>query len=221
MGRCHNGPVRRPLFNLSALLVGAALMVAVACSGIQDRSGSSNSRGLHGIVRDPALEVAAVSLPEVTGVRAPQPFAMRARPGSLLVVSFGHTNCGEGSCVAVLSALRDAYADLGGEADRLDTAFVTVDPERDTPERLTDHLGSYFSSFHALRTTDPVELNNAEAAFAASSRLTPGDGGSYTVSFSGAAYAVDERGTVVVEWPFGSSGSTIADDLRLLLGERR
>ena len=82
---------------------------------------------------------------------------------------------------------------------------------------LSDYLGSFFTRFHALRTLDTTELHRAETPFAASSAITPKPDGTYTVSHTGATYVVDEAGTVIVEWPFGTAASVMSSDLLYLL----
>ncbi len=103
------------------------------------------------------------------------------------------------------------------DADQVDLAMVTVDPERDTAEVLSGYLGSFADRYHAIRTTDPAALQAAEDAFGSSSSVTIADDGKVEVAHSATTYVVDENGTVLVEWPFGLGSAEMAADLQALL----
>lgn len=171
---------------------------------------------LTGLVRPQPLEVGAVSLPEVTAGRREEPFAFRAAPGELLVGYFGFTSCPD-VCPTTLANLRVARDGLGPDGDRVDLAMVTVDPDRDTPEVLSGYLASFADRYHALRTTDPAALRAAEDAFGASSSVTTTPEGDIEVAHTGTTYVIDDRGRVVVEWPFGVTADAMASDLEILL----
>jgi protein SCO1/2 len=170
------------------------------------------------LTRADPIQVGDVTLPEVTVGSAGGPFAFEARPGELLIAYFGYTSCPD-VCPTTLANLRVAREDIGPAADGIDLAMVTVDPERDTPEVLSGYLSSFAERYHALRTTDPAELQAAEDAFGASSSVTKTDDGKVEVAHSGTTYVVDDKGRVLVEWPFGVTADEMASDLRLLLTE--
>lgn len=206
------------------LTVGIAI-VAAACGSSPSTSGTADTTEptvavvetdtVSGLQRSPALEVGGVTLPEVTPGRE-GPFAMRAQPGRALFVFFGYTNCPD-VCPTTLFDLKKALAAIGPEGERVDVAFVTVDPARDTPEAMTGFLSHFVTRYHALRTDDPAELQRAEQAFLASSTVTTADDGAVEVSHTGTSYLVDPDGTVLVEWSFGTKPEVLANDLRLLL----
>lgn len=201
----------------------AVLVGAGACGGTDAGApaGSTPPAGadeLEGLRRDPPVDVSGVVLPEVFGDRPEQPFTMVAQPGQLLFVYFGYTNCPD-LCPTTLADLRKALKQLGPDASRVDAAFVTVDPERDTAAVLPSYLGSFVDDGHAIRTEDAAALQAAEDAFLASSTITPNDDGTYEVSHTAFSSIVDERGIVVAEWPFGISPDSMANDLRILLAE--
>ena len=170
-----------------------------------------------GLQRTPALEVGGVTLPEVTP-GSEGPFTMRAEPGRALFVFFGYTNCPD-VCPTTLFDLKKALQAIGPEGERVDVAFVTVDPARDTPEAMTGFLQHFVTSYHALRTEDPAELQRAESAFLASSDVTTAADGTVEVAHTGTTYLVDPDGTVLVEWSFGTKPEVLANDLRLLLAQ--
>lgn len=197
-----------------ACLIAVGVVISSCASG--SNSDVPVSAGtLAGVVRDPALEVAQVTLPDAEDGA---PVAMRADDGQLLVVYFGYTSCPD-VCPTTLSDIKVALGDLPDElARRVRVAMVTVDPERDTPEVLTGYLDHFFDRFTALRTEDPDDLRDAAAAFGVQFEVEAHEpGASYAVSHSAITYVIDDTGTVVVEWPFGFESTDMASDLRYLL----
>lgn len=144
--------------------------------------------------------------------------AMRAQADELLLVYFGYTNCPD-VCPTTMAdvgrAIKDLPTDLG---PRVDVAMVSLDPERDTPDRLTQFLAYFFARSHALRATDELQLADAAAAFGVRWEVEPHQAGeSYKLSHTAVTYAVDDTGTVLVEWPFGTDHQLIQSDLAILL----
>jgi protein SCO1/2 len=190
------------------LAVGA-LAVAIlgsACSSIPDEPA--------GIVRDPAPEVGTTSLPDVSAGGAAFPFA--AAPGQVLVVYFGYTSCPD-VCPTTMADLRRALEELGGQADDVDVAMATVDPERDTDEVLTAYVRSFVPGGYPLRTTDDGELRTAAEAFGADYRVETSPAGDVEVEHTGFLYAVDDQGMLRLTWPFGTQWQAIEGDLRWLM----
>lgn len=158
--------------------------------------------------------VAEVALPDVTS--GGEPFAMVAEPGGALVAYFGFTYCPD-VCPTTLSDLRAALASMGADADSVDVAMVTVDPDRDTDEVISAYLQTFVPDGHALRTDDAVQLKEAGDAFGADfSVITPAEGG-VEVTHTAYLYAIDDQGIIRVVWPFGAEPDRIATDLEGLL----
>jgi protein SCO1/2 len=195
-------------------VVASLCLLVAACGG-----GDDDATGLKGITRDDPLVVADVTLPDETNLAEgdePTPFTFVAQPGELLVVYFGYTNCPD-LCPTTMTAVKQAKTRIDpDEAARVDLAMVTVDPARDTGEILSLYLSSFSDRYHALRTEDVDQLAAAEEAFLASSTVTTRPDGAVEVSHTAAAYVVDDRGVVVVEWPFGVTPEIMADDLAYL-----
>jgi len=204
----------------------AAATLLAACGG--------EARELSGYRREPAPQVGAVTLPDLAAGGAP--FPLRARPGGLLLVYFGYTNCPD-ACPTTLAdtalAEQRLDADDPGAADRIDMAMITVDPARDLPV-IADYLRGFHPDGHALGTDDPQALADAAAPFGASYQVvaageatTAGtahdhatEPGEPTVAHSTELYAVDEGGTVVLTWPWPTPLGELTEDLRTLLAER-
>jgi protein SCO1 len=184
----------------------AAVSVLAACGGGDDRE-------LVGLTRDPAPQVDAVDLPDVSDGGAPFPF--RAEDGGLLVVYFGYTNCPD-VCPTTLADLRTALGDIGDDAERVDVAMVTIDPARDTPV-LTDYVQSFVPDAHAIATDDQSALQSVAAPFGVTYEVRTNPNGEVEVGHTSALFAVDDAGQLAITWTFPTPADDIAGDLRQLL----
>lgn len=98
--------------------------------------------------------------------------------------------------------------------------MATVDPERDTPDKLAEYLRHFFSRSIPLRTDDPAALRSATDAFGVKFEVAQHEAGAaYAVAHSAMTYVVDDTGSVVVEWPFGFESADMAHDITHLLNK--
>lgn len=190
-----------------AILVATLALIIIACGG-------DTPAALTGIVREPAPNVGDVVLPDVTN--GGQDFATRAEPGRLLLVYFGYTSCPD-ICPTTMADLRAAVRGLEADADRIDVAFITVDPDRDLPERVADYVHAFFDEGLALRTDDDAQLEAAAERYGASFEVAAATDGSIEVAHSAFLYAVDSDGYIRVQWPFGAEPEDMQRDMELLL----
>ena len=188
-----------------ALVMFSALALA-ACGG--------SDPTLTGYERDPAPEVGSVTLPDLSDDGAE--FAFRPDPGDVLVVYFGYTNCPD-FCPTTMSDLRLAVQRLDdADAERVDVAMVTVDPERDIPV-LPEYVAGFFEDGHALGTDDPAALATAAAPFGVAYDVSTNDQGEVEVAHSTSLYAVDDTGHLALTWQFGVDIDDLKTDLQILL----
>lgn len=146
---------------------------------------------------------------------------MVAEPGGLLLVYFGYTFCPD-VCPTTMAFVKRSLATLPpSDRARVQVAMATVDPGRDTAKKLTDYVRAFVPEGIALRTDDQARLRAATEAFGADFKVSTGGDGKVEVSHTGELYVVDEKGAVILAWPFGTSMKSIRTDLdRLLAGER-
>jgi len=138
----------------------------------------------------------------------------------VVAVFFGYTNCPD-VCPTTMSELAQVKSDLGAEGDRLQVLFVTVDPERDTPEVLKAYMAHFDPSFLALRGS-PEELAAVAKDFKIFYKQVPGDTPtSYSMDHSAGMYMFDPKGQLRLFQRYGSSTQALVDDTRLLLDEKK
>jgi len=208
---------------LLAILVAGLLLAA--CAGASEGNGSSTGRDdgagssdlPPGVRVDPPFDVGSLSLPDVS-TDPPAELPFRAAPGRVLVVYFGYTNCPD-ICPTTLGELSAALDVLpAAERDRVSVAFVTADPERDTPDVLVKYLGHFFEGAHPLRTEEPARLEEVAKAFAVKiEKEIPDARGDYAVGHTSALFAVDPSGRAPVMWPTGMEPEELARGLRAML----
>jgi protein SCO1 len=114
--------------------------------------------------------------------------------GKATAYFFGFTHCPE-VCPTTLFEMTQHLKELGPDADRLNVVFVTVDPERDTPELLKTYLESFDPRIVALTGT-PEELATAARAFRIAYHKVPTDGG-YTMEHTASVIMTDAKGELV------------------------
>lgn len=111
--------------------------------------------------------------------------------GKPYLMFFGFTHCPD-VCPTTLQQISDVLAALGRKADTLKVAFVSVDPERDTPESLKTYLSSFDPRIVGL-TGSPEQVAAAIKTFRAYAKKVPSQGGDYTMEHTALVYLMDAR----------------------------
>ena len=136
--------------------------------------------------------------------------------GKVAVVFFGFTQCPD-VCPASMAELAQIKKSLGADGGRLQAIFITVDPERDTPELLKAYMGNFDPSFLALRPTMaqlPQLAKDFKIYYKKVEGKTPG---SYTMEHSAGNYVYDPKGNIRLYSRYGNDVQGLTADLRLLL----
>lgn len=136
--------------------------------------------------------------------------------GKVVVVFFGFTQCPD-VCPTSMAELADVKKLLGADGEKLQAIFITVDPERDTPEMLKAYMGNFDPTFVALRPT-PEQLAQVARDFKIYYKKVDGKTkGSYTMDHSAGSYIFDPQGRVRLYSRYGSGAEALASDIRLLI----
>ena len=144
----------------------------------------------------------------------------------VVLAFFGYTNCPD-ACPLALSEMAQVVKQLGPDGNRVQGLFITVDPERDTPERLASYVPAFHPSFLGLRGTEE-ELEKVKQEFKIYSSAQKSDSGSdsghgegsahYMVNHSTGIYVFDRRGRARVY--FSANGRPVeamVHDVKVLL----
>lgn len=138
--------------------------------------------------------------------------------GQVVVVFFGFTQCPD-VCPTSMAEMAQARELLGPKADRLQGLFISLDPERDTPEIMREYMASFDPTFLALYT-DLDRLPDLAQSFKVYYRKVPGSTPtSYTIDHTAGSYIFDAQGRVRLYHRYNSGAEAMAGDVRLLLAE--
>ena len=136
--------------------------------------------------------------------------------GRVAIVFFGYTQCPD-VCPATMVEVAEARKALGADGDKVEAVFVTVDPERDTPEILAAYMANFGPHAIGLRGS-PEQIAAAAKEFKVIYAKVPGKTpGAYTMDHSAAAFVFDPQGRVRLYVPYGSDPLKLAADIRTLL----
>lgn len=134
--------------------------------------------------------------------------------GKPTAIFFGFTYCPE-VCPTTLTELTAALKELGSKADKLNVVFVSVDPERDTPEQMKLYLSNFDPHIRGFTGTPDAVAATAKA-YRIYYRKIPVEGGGYTVDHSSAVYLFDRRGEFVEPIAYGQTHERVVAQLKAL-----
>lgn len=165
-----------------------------------------------GIV-NPPTEVPNFTLTNYDG----QPWTLSEQRGDVVMLFFGFTTCPD-VCPTALADMAAMRRELGADADKVKVAMVTVDPERDTQERLQKYVTRFDPSFAGLRGS-PEELQKVykDYGVVAQRREMPDSGMKYTIDHTGITYVIDPAGKWQVAFTPDMTVEDMASDVRQLL----
>jgi protein SCO1/2 len=136
--------------------------------------------------------------------------------GKVVAVFFGFTHCPD-VCPTTLATMREVKEKLGADGARLQVIFVTVDPERDTPELLSKYVTAFDPTFLGLHGTQE-EIAQAAKAFKVYYQKVPGKTpDTYTMDHTASTYLYDPQGRLRLFVRHGQSVDPIVQDIRALL----
>jgi protein SCO1/2 len=138
--------------------------------------------------------------------------------GKLVIVFFGYTHCPD-VCPLTLAETAQAIRSLGPDADRVQVLFVTVDPERDTPEVLARYVSAFDSRFLGLHGDAETTRKAAQEFKVFFAKNAGSRHDSYTVDHSAQSYILDTRGRLRLFIRQDRIAHDLAPDLRALLAE--
>jgi protein SCO1/2 len=129
---------------------------------------------------------------------------------------FGYTFCPD-VCPTTLSELRRVVADLGEDADRVQVVMITVDPERDTPEKLQEYMTLFNPDFIGLsgsmeemeKVWDDYGIYREETEF-------PNSASGYLVNHTARVYLIDPDGNLRLSYSYGTPPDDILHDIKIL-----
>ena len=135
--------------------------------------------------------------------------------GKVITIFFGYTQCPD-VCPTALSGMSEVMQQLGADGARLQVLFVTVDPERDTPELLAEYVPVFAKRFLGLYGT-PDKIAEIAKDFRVFYRKSGDLAGHYTIDHSAGTYVFDPEGRLRLYMKHAEDPALMTADIKALL----
>ena len=189
---------------MRGLVLAACVLAALPLSGCDRKDAAGVSR--------PLVRIGGpFSLVDTDG----KPVTEKTLLGKPTAIFFGFTYCPE-VCPTTMTDMTAWLRALGPDADKLNVVFVSVDPERDTPEQLKQYLSNFDPRIRGFTGT-PEAVAKTAKAYRVYYQKVPQDGGGYTIDHSSAIYLFDAQGTFVEPIGYQTPADRAVDQLRRLI----
>jgi protein SCO1/2 len=136
--------------------------------------------------------------------------------GRVVALFFGFTHCPD-VCPTTLGELAAVRKDLGSQADKLQVLFVTLDPERDTPEILSRYVPAFDASFIGLYGSDAETRKIAQQYKIIYQKNQQAGQVGYNVDHSSGIYLIDAKSQLRLYAGYGAGAKALSHDIKLLL----
>jgi protein SCO1/2 len=165
-----------------------------------------------GTLYDPALPAPEISLVRDNG----SSFQLSELRGNAVLLFFGYTSCPD-VCPTTLSELRAVDESLGTNASKVKVVFVTVDPERDTPEVIQKYVSIFNPAFIGLSgSQDELEPIWKDYGVYREVDKSSSTATGYLVTHSARLYVIDSDGNLRLSYSYGTPTDDIVHDLKIL-----
>jgi protein SCO1/2 len=187
---------------IQTLLLAAALLL-----------GACGTHTFSGTMLEPPNDATDFTLTAHTG----EPFRLSEQRGKVVLLFFGFTHCPD-VCPTAMSDMAAVFRKLGPDAERVQVALITIDPERDTPERMQKFMAIFNPTFLGLSGTraqiDPIIKAYGVTAIR---RELPDSALKYTMDHSAFTYVIDQNGKWVELLNPELDINAIAEDIRYIV----
>lgn len=188
---------------IRSILAGAFVLLAAGCEDLSDDELALK----HALILEPPWPIESFELLDHTGAQ----FSRDEFEGGWTVLFSGFTHCPD-ICPTTLGLLKAAQRDLEMK-DRLQTVFVSVDPERDTPERLAEYLAWFDEDWIGL-TGQRNQLDQLLDSVQMAHVRVPTGNGEYTMDHATAVALIGPEARMVAYWRPPLDAAEIRDDLK-------
>ena len=165
-----------------------------------------------GTLYDPALPAPEISLERDNG----SDFRLSELRGNVVLLFFGYTSCPD-VCPTTLSELRKVNEQLGSAAAQIRVVYVTVDPDRDTPDKVQKYVSIFNPSFIGLSGSleDLQPVWRDYGVYREVEQVSSSAAG-YLVNHTARVYVIDREGNLRLSYSYGTPTEDIVHDLKIL-----
>lgn len=177
--------------------------------------GTDREYTFQGSLIEPAVPAPQFELTDMNG----NLFQLSQLEDQVVVMFFGYTSCPD-VCPVTLTEFLQIRSKLGPAAEQVSFVFVTVDPERDTPERMRKYLTNFDPEIIGL-TGERSDLEPVWADYGVyQARAEGSSDGNYLVDHSSRVYVIDRAGNLRLTYLFGTESELITEDIRHLVSRQ-
>lgn len=195
------------------LIFGFAILFGLV--GVFLLLGTQRPYTFRGSLIDPAVEAPQFELTDVDG----KPFQLSDLDDQVVIVFFGYTSCPD-VCPVTLTDFMRIRSQLGKNEDKVSFVFITVDPEKDTPDRMKRYLTNFDPEIIGL-TGQPEDLEQVWASYGVyQEKSAQSSEEIYLVDHSSRIYIIDQDGNLLLTYLFGTENKAIAEDVRYLISRQ-
>lgn len=181
------------------------LLILLLCAGC----GPPRAGQFNGTLLVPPVEVEDFQFETARGMINTKDFEDR-----YIILAFGYTFCPD-ACPTTMARLARVMDTLGEDAAQVQVILVSVDPERDTPDRLDTYVNNFNPNFIGAVPKDTASLFDNLGVFAERAKTDNAD--QYTVDHTTSIVLLDRTGYWQLVWNFEVPPEEIAQDLKTLL----
>ena len=201
---------RRTIF----VVLASFLLIGIVAAGVFLFSKPASFRGT--MYAEPYPPAPEIELNRDNGTS----FKLSEMRGNVVLLFFGYTSCPD-VCPTTMAELKQALDELDeDDAKQVQVLFVTVDPERDTPERVQEYVNHFNSDFIGLSGTESelTEVWKKYGVFRENVEGTSAAG--YLVNHTARVTLIDRDGNLRLSYAFDTPVDSIVHDLKLLFKEK-
>jgi protein SCO1 len=186
------------------------LLIAVVATGVFLFSKPDTFRGT--TYGEPYPVATEIELTRADGTR----FRLSDMRGKIVMLFFGYTSCPD-VCPTTMAELKQALEKVGDKANQVQVIYVTVDPQRDTPERVQEYVNHFNPDFIGLSGSE-FELAKVWHDYGVFREVADGSSAAgYLVNHTARVTLIDQQGKLRVSFPFDTPVADVVHDLNLLL----
>ena len=189
---------------LSLAVVGTAILLAILFAKPASFNGTSYN--------EPYPTAPQIELIKSNG----ETFHLSDQKGKIVLLFFGYTSCPD-VCPTTLAELKQVMDGLGNKTKSVQVVFVSVDPERDTPEKIQQYVEHFSKGFIGL-SGSMDELQSIWSDYGVFREKVGSDSAlGYIVNHTARTYLIDADGNLRLSYGFQTPVKDIVNDLKILL----
>jgi protein SCO1/2 len=187
-------------------------LVLIMCVWLANANAADSASQLKAGVFDPPRPAPEFTLQGSNG----KPLKLSDYRDKVVILGFGFTSCPD-VCPTTLGVLGQAHKKLGAQGEDVQVIYITVDPERDSAERMHTYLNAFDPSFiGGTGSAEQLAAVRKEYGIQANRKQY---GENYTYGHSSFIYLIDRKGLLRALMPYGHSPEDYVHDAKLLLAQ--